>query len=67
MLQIEKICAFLRIKPLNKYNSPARGVTVILKSSLRTHAPPLMQVPDIYVKWNQSLNLVLERVKQILK
>ena len=36
--KIEKNSSFLRIKPLNKYNSPARGATVILKSSLRTHA-----------------------------
>tara|TARA_B100001989_G_scaffold252078_1_gene233019 strand:+ start:1541 stop:2989 length:1449 start_codon:yes stop_codon:yes gene_type:complete len=36
--KIEKNSSFLRIKPLNKYNSPARGSTVILKSNLRTHA-----------------------------
>ena len=36
--KIEKNSSFLRIKPLNKYNSPARGATVILKSNLRTHA-----------------------------
>ena len=36
--KIEKNSSFLRIKPLNKYNSPARGATVILESSLRTHA-----------------------------
>jgi len=34
----EKNSSFLRIKPLSKYNSPARGATVILKSNLRTHA-----------------------------
>ena len=30
--------SYLRIKPVTKYNAPARGVTVTLKSSLRTHA-----------------------------
>ncbi|MDC3024565.1 CRTAC1 family protein, partial [Alphaproteobacteria bacterium] len=36
--KIEKNSSFLRIRPLNKYNSPARGATVILKSNLRKHA-----------------------------
>jgi len=30
--------SYIRIKPLTKYNAPARGATVILKSNLRTHA-----------------------------
>ena len=28
----------MRIRPINRYNAPARGATVILKSNLRTHA-----------------------------
>ncbi len=30
--------SYIRIKPLTKYNAPARGATVTLKSNLRTHA-----------------------------
>ena len=30
--------SYLRIKPVTKYNAPARGATVTLKSNLRTHA-----------------------------
>ena len=30
--------SYLRIRPINKYNAPARGATVILKSNKRTHA-----------------------------
>ena len=35
---INKHSSYLRVRPLNKYNAPARGATVILKSNLRTHA-----------------------------
>ena len=64
---MKKTPLFKNKKPLNQYNSPARGATVILKSSLRTHAKTIDAGSDIYVKWNQSLTLVLERVKQILE
>ena len=30
--------SYLRIRPVTKYNAPARGATVTLKSNLRTHA-----------------------------
>ncbi len=36
--KIKENHSYLRIRPLNKYNAPARGATVILKSNLRTHA-----------------------------
>ena len=34
----KKNSEFLRIRPLNRFNAPARGATVILKSNLRIHA-----------------------------
>ena len=36
--KLNKKFSYLRIKPINKYNAPARGATVILKSNLREHA-----------------------------
>ncbi len=36
--KINKKFSYLRIRPINKFNAPARGATVILKSNLRTHA-----------------------------
>ena len=35
---IKKDFSYIRIKPLNKFGAPARGATVILNSSLRSHA-----------------------------
>ena len=35
---IKENFSYLRIKPVTKYNAPARGSTVTLKSNLRTHA-----------------------------
>ena len=35
---IKENFSYLRIKPVTKYNAPARGATVTLKSNLRTHA-----------------------------
>ena len=36
--KISNNTSYLRIRPINKFNAPARGATVILKSNLRTHA-----------------------------
>ena len=35
---IKENFSYLRIKPVTKYNAPARGSTVTLKSNLRIHA-----------------------------
>ncbi len=35
---INQKTSYLRIRPINRYNAPARGATVILKSNLRKHA-----------------------------